>query len=199
MRRNFKKQNIRSKNQRQAVRTSRRNRLENGRRGRRSKSNQKLFILHRSLQSAGTIERTPHLSDMDTKQRSLDIFHAAGVSVSNSTKINKRTYSLIKEQTAPRIVQNPLILQLDAYKNVTRVPLKANQIFKNSKDPFFNSDTKLSRVKYNQLKVHIQNPKPDLASLVNASIDRYTGPQAPKNVVRGWAKPHGTNERLKTH
>ena len=46
----------------------------------------------------------------------------------------------------------PLILQLDAYKNVTRVPLKANQIYKNSKDPFFNSDTKVSRVKYNQCR-----------------------------------------------
>lgn len=188
MRRSLKKQQISNNQKRLALRSKRRQKVIDGRRTLRPQKESTIFDLHASLQSTGRIGKNPRLSDLDTKIRSLDLMHAAGISVSNSTKFNKKTFSLVKDQTSPRMVKNPVILDLEAYKNIVRTPLKASSIFKNQQDPIFDETTKISRAKFNKQKSKVTNPQPDLTRLVLASVERYKGPTAPKTVIRGWSR-----------
>ncbi len=187
MRRTLKANKVNNVTKRMNIRSDRRQKLVDGRRVQRAQKDEMIHILHTTLETAGYIKKSPTLSQADTKQRSLDLLHSAGISLSTSTKINKKTFSLVKDQSTPRIVQNPVILDIEAYRNVIRTPLKASEIFKNKNDPLFSAATKISRSEYRKIKKHIEIRRPDLTQLVVSNLKRYSGPSAAPP-LRIWSK-----------
>ena len=145
----------------------------------RSPSTAAILSLHASLvpdkHSAYIIQSAAPSSMLST-----DILQDMGISVATNSQRRKKDFSLVKTQKTSMVVRNPVILEAYIYKNLPRLPVPANSIFKNQNDAFFavSNEQKLSRAKRKEMEKYMTPNPVDLTGIVISVVRTVRAAQA---------------------